>query len=128
MVPPRTAPAEPRLPRGRAVPVVPVVPVLRQEKGDDEEEGVPVARGGVYSTSVPIEVPLVDTRTLDLRKLAKRAFAQQACGRAAGVPASCGSAPRFGLDDGDGALPDTPLSQSFAVPSSLSFRTPFMQD
>lgn len=120
-------------PRERAVPVAPVVPVLRAEEPREEREAV---RGGVYSTSMPIQVPLADTRTLDLRKLAKRAFAQQACGRAASpgarLPASCGSAglgsaPRFGLDEGD-ALPDTPLSQSFAVPSSLSFRTPFMQD
>lgn len=73
----------------------------------------------MYSTSMPIKVPLVDASALDLRTLAKRAFAQQACGRAV--------SPRLGLGEGD-ALPDMPLAQSFAVPSSLSFRTPFMQD
>lgn len=107
-------------PPSRAVPVVVPVPVLhRQEEEKEEEEedeGVPI---GVYSTSMPIKVPLVDASALDLRTLAKRAFAQQACGRAV--------SPRLGLGEGD-ALPDMPLAQSFAVPSSLSFRTPFMQD
>ena len=79
----------------------------------DAPSEAPAAR---YSASMPIQVPPVEEGALDLRKRAKRAFAQQAHDRA---PLAARHAAA--------QLPDAPLSQSFAVPCSLSVRGLFAQ-
>jgi len=77
----------------------------------------------VYSSSMPIQVPLLEEDYLDLRKRAKRALVMQAYGRAAHPARSQSTNNSANLEGTD--LPDPPLSQSFAVPSSLSLRNPF---
>ena len=81
----------------------------------------------VYSSSMPIQVPLLADDALDLRKRAKKALVKQAYGKSV-VHTSRGlstsSNPGFVALDGV-ELPDPPISQSFAVPSSLNIRNPF---
>jgi len=111
------------------IPVVPrrVGPVLLGKYDDDKpevrrEEEPPVVIS-MYSSSMPIQVPLLEEDSLDLRKRAKRALVMQAYGKAA-HPMRTPTANRAispNLED----LPDAPLSQSFAVPTSLSLRNPF---
>jgi len=79
----------------------------------------------MYGSSMPIQVPLLEEDSLDLRKRAKRALVMQAYGKAAHPIRSQSATPSAGASAINLDGPDLPLSQSFAVPSSLSLRNPF---
>jgi len=127
-------PVAPRTQRlqGRVIVIQPrhasPVPLLQlTHSGGVEDDGGNSSCGGaasdaalnmVYSSSMPIQVPLLADDTLDLRKRAKKAFVKQAYGKK--VVAKATGAVNDGSD-----VPDPPLSQSFAVPSSLNIRNPF---